>query len=62
MNRPLARQPGQYDWRDLFKPTDPAAMAVEIRRLHGTGLRVRDIAESLRINIGAVLEALRSAA
>ncbi len=62
MNRPLVRQPGQYDWRDLYKPTDPAVVAVEIRRLPDTGLRVRDIADTLRINIAAVLEALRTAA
>jgi hypothetical protein len=59
MNRPLARQPGQYDWRDLFKPTDPAVVAVEIRRLKSTGLTARDIAATLDLNIAVVLEALR---
>jgi hypothetical protein len=48
-----------YDWRDMFKPTDPTAIAAEIRRLHQTGLKPRDIATSLRMGLGAVLEALR---
>jgi hypothetical protein len=47
---------------DMHRPTDPAMIAVEIRRLRQTGLTARDIANSLRVGLGAVLEALRPAA
>lgn len=45
--------------RDQHRPTDIMVMADEIRRLHGTGLKPRDIADSLRIGIAAVTQALR---
>jgi hypothetical protein len=51
-----------YDWRllaEMYKPTDPAAIALEIRRQHRTGLKPRDIATALRVDIGDVLAALR---
>jgi hypothetical protein len=44
---------------NLHRPTDPTALAGEIRRLHGTGLTPRDIATSLRIDLSVVLTALR---
>ena len=54
-----------YDWRllaDMHKPTDPAAIAVEIRRLHSDdGLTARDISNTLRLDLGVVLQALREA-
>ena len=55
---------GTLDWatlygRDQHRPTDSQAIAVEIRRLRQTGLTARDIATSLRLGLGAVLEALR---
>ena len=57
--------PVPYDWRklaELHKPTDPAAIVAEIRRLSGTGLKPRDISNALRLDLGAVLEALRAVA
>ncbi len=43
------------------RPTDPASMAVEIRRLIGTGLRPRDTSVALRLDLSAVLAALQTA-
>jgi hypothetical protein len=41
----------RYETRaDRYRPSDPGALAREIRRLHREGLRVRDIAEALRMN------------
>ncbi len=34
----------------LHEPTDPNAIASEVRRLHGQGLTGRDIAAALRIS------------
>lgn len=48
--------------RDTHRPTDGEALQAEIRRLHQTGLTARDIANSLRLGLGAVLEALREIA
>ncbi len=51
------------DWgllAEMHKPTDPAAIAAEIRRLRATGLTPRDIANTLRLGLGAVLDALRT--
>lgn len=39
-------------------PTDPAALAAEINRLAASGLKARDIAGALRLDMAAVLEAL----
>jgi hypothetical protein len=41
-----------------YRPTDPQAIASEIRRLRGNGLTPSDIAGALRIGLGQVLEAL----
>jgi hypothetical protein len=56
--------PPQHDWRllaDMHKPTDPEQIAVEIRRQHREGLKPRDIAATLRVDMGVVLAALREA-
>jgi hypothetical protein len=62
LNLPPASHGAWHMLAEMHKPADPALLAVEIRRLHGTGLRVRDIAATLRLNIAVVLEALREAA
>ena len=46
--------------RDRHRPTDPEVLATEIRRLHASGLRPRDIAQALRLDLGTVLGALIS--
>ena len=46
--------------RDRHRPSDPAAIDAEIRRLHSTGLQPRDISTALRIALPAVLTALRA--
>jgi len=55
-----------FDWRklaDLHKPGDPAAIAIEIRRLHrDNSLTARDISDTLRLDLGVVLHALREVA
>jgi hypothetical protein len=40
------------------RPTDPEAIAAEVRRLAASGLRPADVATALRMNPAAVLEAL----
>ena len=53
--------PPYFDWRllaDKHRPTDPAIMAAEIRHLRKTGLKPRDIATALRVDLGVVLSAL----
>ena len=42
----------------LHRPTDPAALAAEIRRLHRSGLSARDIAAALRLAPDAVINTL----
>jgi hypothetical protein len=42
----------------LHKPTDPRAIAVEIRRMHAGGLKPRDVAVALRLDLSQVLEAI----
>lgn len=37
------------------RPTDSTAIAAEVRRLHTTGLRPRDIASALRVHPQIVL-------
>jgi hypothetical protein len=58
--------PAPYDWRklaELHKPTNPAAIAIEIRRLHSDNcLTARDISNTLRLDLGIVLAALHSVA
>jgi hypothetical protein len=54
---------GALDYRrlaELHKPADAAAIAAEIRRLHGDGLKPRDISIALRISLETVLAALQS--
>lgn len=41
------------------RPHDPEQLSAEIRRLVGTGLKVRDISVALRIDLSAALEALQ---
>ena len=43
----------------LHRPTDPGAFAAEIRRLNAEGLKPRDIASHLGMQIDVVLTALR---
>lgn len=62
-----------FDWRQMItavdhdrlaqmhRPTDPSVVAGEIRRLRQTGLTARDIATALRLDLGVVFAALRSA-
>jgi hypothetical protein len=55
---------GELDWRRLaeaHRPTEPSALAVEVRRLHGTGWSARDIASALRLDIVFVLELIQRA-
>jgi len=64
---------GRLDWRDLVapsagapydqraqhhRPTDPALLAAEIRRLHGSGLTAEDISAALKISLVQVREIL----
>jgi len=44
---------------NMHRPTDPEAIAAEIRRLRKTGLTARDISNTLRLDLGVVLAALR---
>jgi hypothetical protein len=43
---------------ELHRPSDPAAIAREVRRLHNTGLKARDIAVALRIAPDQVMNML----
>jgi hypothetical protein len=48
-----------YDRRaNAHHPQSADAMAIEIRRLHSTKLKPRDIASALRLDLGQVLEAI----
>jgi len=52
-----------YDDRaQRHRPTDPAALAAEVRRLNRTGLSPLDIAAALRIDLAQVRNVLGSAA
>ena len=42
----------------IHRPSDPAVLAMEMRRLHSNGLTPRDISVALRLSIGQVLESL----
>ncbi len=44
----------------MHRPTDPAALAAEIRRLHRTGLTSRDIAAALRMRLDEVVNVLEA--
>jgi hypothetical protein len=51
-----------YDQRaNAHRPTDPAAIAAEMRRLARSGLTARDIATAFRVNVANVLEAVQEA-
>lgn len=50
------------DHRVTTRPADPGIVATEVRRLHSTGLKPRDISEALRLPLSTVLEMLRQAA
>jgi hypothetical protein len=41
-----------------YRPTDPAALTAEIRRLAGTGLKAADIAVALRLSHDFVVNIL----
>jgi hypothetical protein len=49
-----------YDPRaKLHRPSDPAALAAEVRRLHGLGLTAADISVALRLDLAQVRETLQ---
>lgn len=51
----------QYHARaNQHRPTDPAALAKEIRRLRATGLTPSDISDALRLTVDQVINALSS--
>jgi hypothetical protein len=51
--------PTPYDIKaNKFRPDDPAALAVEIRRLHAGGLLPRDISEALHLAHDMVINVL----
>jgi hypothetical protein len=53
---------GELDWRalaDRHRPRDPGALAREIRRQVASGLKPRDVASAMRLDLGQVLAALR---
>jgi hypothetical protein len=58
--RELAALAGDSDEKraNLYRPSDPDAMAAEIRRLRGSGLAPADIAGAVRINLAEVLRLL----
>ena len=45
---------------NLHRPTDPASLAASIREMADRGLKALDIAESMRLDIAVVLQALRA--
>lgn len=52
---------GAMDYAALaqkYRPTDPAALAAEVRRLASTGLSATDISTALRIDLAQVREML----
>jgi hypothetical protein len=64
-NRPRSASiPGTLGLREyellagLHRPTDPAVLAAEIRRLHGSGIGAETIAVSLHVQVEAVLAVL----
>ena len=44
---------------NFHRPTDPTELEAEMRRLRAEGLKPRDISVALRLDLGAVLNALR---
>jgi hypothetical protein len=58
---------GPLDWatlygRDQHRPTEPAAIGAAARELAASGLKVRDIADALRLSEGVVSTLLRDSA
>ena len=47
---------------EMHRPTDPMALAAEIRRLHASGLTARDIATALRLAPDSVINLLNAPA
>jgi hypothetical protein len=47
---------------EMHRPTDPIALAAEIRRLHESGLTARDIATALRLAPDVVINMLNAPA
>jgi hypothetical protein len=43
----------------MHKPTEPAAITAAIRNMHRTGLKARDIAATMRVDLSVALQALR---
>jgi hypothetical protein len=62
MNPLTPQSPGAIDWRDLYRPTNPDDLAAAIRRMAKQGLKPRDVASMMRLNIAVVLQALRQGA
>jgi hypothetical protein len=63
--RPIDLTGAHGTWQmlaNMHRPTDPAVIAAEIRRLRQTGLTPRDMSNTLRLDLAVVLEALREAA
>ena len=48
--------------RNLHRPTNPAGLVAEARRLAATGLTARDVAQALRMPFPEVLESLHGVA
>jgi hypothetical protein len=49
----------KYEERaNLHRPSDQAALAGEIKRLHQGGLKPLDVAQSLRLNLDVVVNVL----
>ena len=46
----------------VHRPSDPAAMAAEIRRLAASGLTPRDVASALRLPLDLVINTLEASA
>jgi hypothetical protein len=55
--------PGAVDWRTLaerHRPSDPSALAKEVKRLARDGLTARDVAEVLGLNVAVVAAILEA--
>jgi hypothetical protein len=59
--RPWQYGGNPYGQSDQFRPSDPAAMVLEIRRLASTGLQAADISVALRLDHVYVMQALSGA-
>jgi|GEM_PF-5966570 len=61
MTRDIPGALGYHQLATLHRPTDPAALATEIRRMASRGLTPRDISFHLALDYPTVLEALHVA-